>query len=243
LRPLAAAFARRRALVAYLPLGDPRVPPGLAELYAECGVDVIEIGVPAREPFLDGPTVAASMGRALEAGAADVAGVRAALPQQPLVWMGYPERSQRELARAAVETGMDGVLVPVPARTLAPLREGLEAHGLDLVHFLGAPPDDADVAEARNATAYVMVQATPGLTGARERLGTWAAQLGRLREAGVTAPLAVGFGIASPDQAREAVELGANGVVVGSALVEAALAGEDAVRRLLGSLREALDGA
>lgn len=118
-------------------------------------------------------------------------------------------------------------------------------HNLDVVRGVAGRGVGTIAVVKANAYGHGAVRCARTLEHAgAEALGVALVEGGLgLREAGVTAPLAVGFGIASPDQAREAVELGANGVVVGSALVEAALAGEDAVRRLLGSLREALDGA
>jgi tryptophan synthase alpha chain len=224
------AFARAAALVAYLPVGDPAVPPGLARVYAECGVDVVELGVPARDPFLDGETIAASMARAADVDA--VAAARAIhdeLPAHPLVWMGYRERPDDELARDVLASGVDALLVPEPAARLG----GLAAR-IPLVPFVGAedgtPPPPGP---------YVMVQAARGLTGVRPELGELAGRVAELRAVG--APLVVGFGISTGDQVRAALALGADGVVVGSALVEAALDGEAAVRGLLAELREALD--
>src|SRR3982751_5697696 len=93
---LAAAFAAGRpALICYLPLGDPAGGDDLAGLYAECGVDILEIGVPGGDPYLDGPTIAESFRRARRAGvnvrrAGElIAEHRARLPGVGMVWMTY----------------------------------------------------------------------------------------------------------------------------------------------------------
>jgi tryptophan synthase alpha chain len=88
-----------------------------------------------------------------------------------------------------------------------------------------------------------MLQAAPGVTGPRPSVETDNGQrVADLRARGVTAPIVLGFGISTGDQARTAVTLGADGVVVGSAVLRAALEGPIALRRLLEDLREGLDG-
>ncbi|MHB8620541.1 MAG: tryptophan synthase subunit alpha [Chloroflexota bacterium] len=245
------AFAQGRpALVCYLPLGDPLLPHGAAQLYAECGVDVLEIGVPSLNPYLDGRVIAASMRRALEAGmnrdaaAAAIAGLRRDLPSQALVWMTYPDVVDASFAAGVAASGVDGLLVPVPAPKLASLARQVEASGVYPLHFVSHDPSVEEIEAARRARGYVMLQAAPGKTSARSVLLPENGQIiRRLRQAGVSAPLALGFGISTPAQARAAVRLGADGVIVGSATVEAALRGPATLRSFLVSLREGLDAA
>ena len=128
---LAAAFARGRpALICYLPLGDPFGADDLAEVYAECGVDVLEIGVPGGDPYLDGKTIADSIRRARSAGvtarrAAELIGeYRAALPDTAMVWMTYPPDDPSTLPDAVAASGVDGFLIPLQARLGRFLRRG-----------------------------------------------------------------------------------------------------------------------
>ncbi len=95
---------------------------------------------------------------------------------------------------------------------------------------------------ARGTSGYVMVQSAAGQTGVREHLDSRVlARVGALREAGVSGPILLGFGVSTAEHVRQALQAGANGVVVGSAALEAALRSEADVRRLICSLREALD--
>jgi tryptophan synthase alpha chain len=245
-----AVFARPHpALICYVPLGDPAIGFELPELYAECGVDVLEIGVPGGFPAYDGPTIASSLARAEHAGvtparAADtIARWRETLLEQAMVWMTYPGDGAGALVDTAAGAGVDGLLLPAPARRFPVLARQLARRGLHLVHFLPYDPTLRDVREAvAKGRGYVMLQATPGLTGIRsEALPDSAWLIRDLRRLGLEAPLALGIGVSEPAQARAAVKMGADAVIVGSATVEAGLAGPEALRAFLRTLREALD--
>ena len=96
---------------------------------------------------------------------------------------------------------------------------------------------------ARRADGYVMLQAAPGLTGPRPSLDpSNAGRIATLRADGVAAPILLGFGVSNGEQARAAVGLGADGVVVGSAALRAALERPSKLARLLKDLRKGLDG-
>jgi tryptophan synthase alpha chain len=218
-------------------------------LYEECGVDVVEIGVPAAQPFMDGPTIAGSLWRAAAAGltpttAADrIASLRADLPDQAFVWMSYPHDDGSLLATLVSRSGADALLLPRQARRFGQVAATLERHGLYLIHFLPHDPRLREIAAAARASrGYVMLQAAPGMTGSRRgALRDSASAIALLRRAGVTTPIALGIGLSTPDHVRAALRMGADGVVIGSATVEAAMRGERALRSFLGSLREALD--
>ena len=236
------------ALVCYLPLGDPAIRFDVASVYAEEGVDVFEIGVPSPNPHLDGATVRESMARALEAGtgtpaaAREIAAIRSRLPDQALLWMSYLDTVGEGWVEAVAWSGADTVLLPEPARGLAAVAADLEREGVGLARFVGAPPEPVDLEAAAAARGYVMVQARPGPTGAGGADPALARTLEEIRGSGGTAPLAVGFGIRDAAGAEEVASLGADAVVVGSAMVEAALEGPERLRALVRSLREALGG-
>ena len=241
---------RRPTLIGYLPLGDPAMPRGLAELYVKGGVDVLEIGLPVPNPYLDGTTIRESMRRVSEAnvGARELAGLTARLrrrhPGQPMVWMTYgPVMRAEELVRLAGRASIDGVLFVEPARYFGDLSSQLVALGVHLLHFLARDLPEPDVAAARQSGGYVMLPATAGLTGAgdaRRKLPDSTQLIHRLRRAGVSTPVALGIGIHSPAQAKDAVEMGADAVVIGSELVRQAAVGRSAVAEYLGELREAV---
>jgi tryptophan synthase alpha chain len=244
---LDAVFARDRpALICYLPLGDPRAPDDLAALYRQCGVDVFEIGVPGEPPSLDGLTISSSLERAARAGttaaaaSAVIRSYRDSLSDQAMVWMSYPARGAEGMVGEVAESGVDGVLFPASARRFERVGEALAARGIHLLHFLARDPPLGDAIAARRARGYVMLQAAPGVTGTTV-LADNAEFIDALRQLGVRAPIALGFGIRTAEQARAAVAMGADGVIVGSAAVEAALRGRNELEHLLHALREALD--
>ena len=249
---LTAAFARGRpALICYLPLGDPVAGDDLPQLYHECGVDILEIGVPGSDPYLDGKTISDSVRRAQLAGvnvrqASElIAGYRAGLPDIGMVWMTYPPDDPAGLVDAVAASGVDGFLTPHPARTYSALGRQLEQRGVHYIHFLNHDPQLKDVQGAvESSSGYVMLQANPGPTGLKPIvLPDNGAVIAMLRRLGLTTPIALGIGIGNPDQARAAVKMGADGVIVGSLAVETLLEGRSALTELLCSLREAIDGS
>ncbi len=248
---LAAAFRPGRAsLVCYLPLGDPAGGEDLPQLYAECGVDVLEIGVPGGDPYLDGPTITQSFRRARNAGvnlrtASElIAAHRAELPGIGMVWMTYPSDDPAGLEDAVAVSGVDGFLTPHAARTYRGLGRRLVQRGVHFIHFLEHDPQLKDVQLAvESSSGFIMLQANPGPTGIHPLvLPDNSAVIGMLRRLGLRTPVALGIGIGTTEQARAAVEMGADGVVVGSLAVETMLRGRTALRELLLSLRQAIDG-
>ena len=230
----------RKLLACYLPLGDRQLPASLAEIYVACGVDIVEVGLPDANPTLDGPVIRDSMARSIESGVTPevwqrlVHELRHACPHTYLVAMGYVNVAPYVVS-ARGEQLVDAVLQvgdPNPD----------ENEALDTVVFVSTDLGPAELDKARRASGYVMLQANEGKTGLRSALPAESGpRIARLREAGITAPILLGIGISTPEQCVTAVELGADGVVMGSACVHAAAQGEDSVRDLLTEVREALD--
>ena len=229
---LSDAFPRgRTALVCYAMGGDPSLQASEELLRAvdSEGADVIEIGLPFSDPIADGPTLQAAATRALRAGVTlprllDMVG-RLRL-RAPLVAMGYMNPIERMGARtfagALARAGIAGAIVPdLPLEEAGPLRSELAEAGVDLVPLV-APTTGAEraAAIAREARGFLYYVSVTGVTGARTELpADLAARLRELRALSPV-PLAVGFGISRPEQAR-ALRGIADGVVVGSALVSA----------------------
>jgi tryptophan synthase alpha chain len=240
----------RRRLVVYFPLADRAVPDELIDLYAGAGVDIVEFGWPARNPYLDGPDVRASMARALSG--APAAALKAACDRlarksespKTLV-MCYAESDHPALVEPGVFDRADGVLAVAPPNDARRAAIECEARksGAAIAVFVPMAADPGDEAAARHADFYVMLQAAPGLTGPRASLDPAnAGRIASLRASGVTAPILLGFGVSNGEQARAAVSLGADGVVVGSAALRAALDGRAELAALLKDLRAGLDG-
>jgi tryptophan synthase alpha chain len=247
-----AAADRRAALVAYLTAYDGGAAHSLACLSAaaEAGADVIELGVPFSDPSADGPAIQAAMVRALQAGATvrgvlDLVAELRAKSEVPIVLFGYAnpivQFGPGAFAAAAVRAGADGVLlVDLPPEHAGFVREPMRAAGLDWIGLV-APTTTPLRREAVCAAASGFVYAVTlrGVTGAvlaadddvREQIAA-ARAVTRL-------PIAAGFGVRTPAQAKRLAAV-ADGVVVGSALVEAACEGPEVVAARVKELREAV---
>jgi tryptophan synthase alpha chain len=237
------------SLIAYFPLADAAVPTDLLDLYVGAGVDTVEFGWPARDPYLDGADVRASMARAasgdpyaaLTAARERLASHRTA--PKALI-MTYAEPHHPALRDPDFFRGVDATLVVGPAdgACRSAMENRARKAGAAISVFLPLPLAADDIAAATQADCYAMLQAAPGLTGPRTSLDVDnKARVTELRARGVTAPIVLGFGISSGAQARLAVDFGADGVVVGSAILRAALQGRRELEALLTQFREGLD--
>ena len=226
---------RRAAFVAYLTAGDPSIDEtvALASALESAGADVLELGVPFSDPIADGPVIQRAAARAL-AGRTTLDDVfRAArriraATDLALVLFSYVNPLMRyglrRAARGAASAGCDGVLLTdVPPEEAPGVTPEFVRAGLDTI-FLASPTSDPARmrAAARLSRGFLYLVSRPGPTGARVSLPPDLAQtVRRAREAAGALPVAVGFGIGTPEAARRAARL-ADGVVVGSALVAAA---------------------
>lgn len=233
------ALRKRRelALIPYLTGGYPTMAEFSRHLQtvAASGADVVEIGIPFCDPIADGPTIQQSSQTALAAGASLTsifAAIRAVSVKQPLIFMSYinpllaygRERVLSDMAAARV-TGLIIADLPVEESDewLAPSR----AAGIDLI-FLAAPTStDARLREiAARASGFIYAVSRTGTTGTQAALSNDLGQfLGRIRALTQT-PIAVGFGISSAEQIAS-LHGQADGVVVGSKLVDTIRKGED----------------
>lgn len=241
----------RKGLVGYLTAGDPDVQRSDANLLlaVEQGVDVLEIGVPFSDPTADGPEIQEASQRALAAGmtlgkALDMVRRLRRKSEAPVVLFGYVNPFFRygyeKLARDAAEAGVDAFLVvDLPYEESGEFRQALQRYGLFLIPLIAptTPKDRAAMIlkEGGGFVYYIMVR---GVTGARAAVAEdLAGHVGMLREV-TSLPLAVGFGVSSGAQAREAAQA-ADAVVVGSALVRAAR--ENRLEGFVREIRQALD--
>jgi tryptophan synthase alpha chain len=233
---LADAFARLRAsrepgLVTYVTAGDPDVDTSERILLALArgGADVIEVGVPFSDPLADGPVIQRASERALAAGmtlrgALDlVRRIRTAI-DTPIVLFTYANPVVRmgssAFADAAAKAGVDGVLVlDYPIEEAGPLRTTMVGAGLDPI-FLISPTTTDERIETSNrlGSGFLYLISRLGVTGMREHLSNDVdALVARVRRHS-TLPIALGFGISTPAQVRQACRV-ADAAVVGSALV------------------------
>jgi tryptophan synthase alpha chain len=257
---IADAFAghgKRAALMPYVMGGFPDLEQSLriGQAAVAAGADVIELGVPYSDPLADGPVIHAAGTSALAAGAS-LSGVlevaRALSASVPVVLMCYANMVFAPGAEAFVErlqrAGASGLIVPD-----LPLGEGAEVHGacdsrgLALVPLV-APTTTPERLAAIGASArgFVYTVSVVGTTGERDALGERFAEVVARARAATEVPVALGFGISTPEQARQAADAGADGVIVGTRLVRAAAESPEpaeAVGALVGELAAGLAAA
>ena len=235
-----AASEQRAALVAYLTFGDPDVATSIeiVEATARAGADVIELGVPFSDPSADGPSIQRAMERALAAGGSlpgaldAVAELRRRGVTTPIVLFGYYNpifvMGVEAFAARAAAAGVDATLtVDLPIDELAELAAPLAAKGVAVVPLVAPTSTPERIARlGAFAPPFVYYISLTGVTGSRAAAPVDPARLAAIRSAS-HAPVAVGFGIRTPADAARFSAI-ADGVVVGSALVDRVAAGDAA---------------
>ncbi len=223
----------RAGLVTFVTAGDPNPAASLAILKGlpDAGADIIELGMPFSDPMADGPAIQASSLRALHSGGSMkttlglVAAFRRENAHTPIVLFGYYNPifhyGVERFLKDAREAGADALLiVDLPPEEDRELRDPAHLAGFDFIRLVTPTTDDERIGRVlEGASGFVYYVSIAGITGTRAPdLATVRANLDRIRaKSGL--PLAVGFGIREPAQAKAIAEL-ADAVVVGSALVE-----------------------
>jgi tryptophan synthase alpha chain len=225
------ASGGRKALIGYLTAGDPSPArtPALVEALVRGGVDLIELGVPFSDPIADGPVIERASHRALAAGTTlrgvlEIAARIRQTSETPLLLFTYINPVFRygfeKLAADAVAAGVDGLLLTdLSAEEAGPCVAAARARGLDTV-FLAAPTSTPERLRliAERSSGFLYLVSRTGVTGERQSLSDAAAPLVAAARAVTGLPLAVGFGISTPEQVAAAGQT-ADAVVVGSAIV------------------------
>ncbi|MGQ9587554.1 MAG: tryptophan synthase subunit alpha [Thermoplasmata archaeon] len=222
-----------RAFIPYLCAGDPdkRFSLELMHRLSRAGADIIEIGLPFTDPVADGPVIQAAMNRSLAGGfkCADlfelVRQARQEGIRRPIVAMTYYnpvlQMGSEKFCDRLVEAGADAVLaVDLPPEESHELDEACRTRGLDVVRLIAPSTTDSrmDYILSR-ASGFVYVVSVSGTTGAREVLPPSAESLVKRVVKRSELPVALGFGISTPEQVRAAISCGASGVVEGSKLI------------------------
>jgi tryptophan synthase alpha chain len=223
---------KEKALIAYLMAGDP----GLAETeqlvvaLEQAGADIIELGVPFSDPIADGPVIQQAAERGLKSGTSlrKILGSVKSLRQRteiPIVLMLYYNSIHamgcEPFCAAAKTAGVDGLIVPdMPPDEAGPLKKPADAVGLSLIYLLAptsTPSRRKLVAEESHGFVYYV--SLTGITGSKlSNVGDVQDNVKKLRKVS-TAPVAVGFGVATPEDAARVSKV-ADGVIVGSAIVK-----------------------
>ena len=229
----ARADGRRAALMPYLMGGFPDLDTScrIGAAYAESGADLIEFGVPFSDPLADGPVIHAADTAALRAGAT-LPGVLEAAAQiaahVPVVVMCYSNpilaRGLERFLDSLAAAGVSGLIVPdLPLEEAPDTLAACDARGLALVPLVApTTPEPRLAAIGARARGFVYTVSLTGTTGERARLGAGLDAVIARTAAHTDVPVAVGFGISTPEQAAAAAAAGADGVIVGTRLVRAA---------------------
>lgn len=244
------AGGKRAAFMPYLMGGFPTLEGSVAvgEACADGGADVIELGIPFSDPLADGPVIQAAGSAALRAGATvdGVLGVCERLARRlPVVVMCYANlvlaRGPEAFAAALRDHGASGLIVPdLPMEEAPAVLAACDAVGVDLVPLVApTTPDDRLAAIGGRARGFMYTVSVVGTTGERAALSDAFADIVARAKRATDVPVALGFGISTPEQAAQAADAGADGVIVGSRLVRAVADGED-VRELVAAFARAL---
>jgi tryptophan synthase alpha chain len=265
---IAARFAAlkkegRGALIPFLEAYDPDQATSMAILRGMpgAGADLIEIGMPFTDPMADGPTIQAAGLRGLKAGAtlertlAMVTDFREDDKDTPVILMGYlnpiASYGAERFCTDAAEAGVDGlIIVDLPTEEAAMVAPHAAANGLDIIRLVAPTTDDARLPIVLDGSSgFVYYVSITGITGTRSATAaSLAAALPRIR-AVTGLPVAIGFGVRTPQQAAEAVRV-ADAAVVASALIETLAASldtegraaPDTAERVLNQVRALADG-
>ena len=220
-----------KALIVYLTAGDPSLGITKKLIFAleKAGVDILEIGVPFSDPTADGPVIQAASQRALKAGTTlegvlkMVAEVRK-VSEIPIVLFGYFNPifayGVKKFAHAARTAGVDGVLVvDLPYEEAKELRNYTDAADIDFISLIAPTTGKERLKKiAAEASGFLYYISITGITGtAAPKIDNIKSEVEKIRKI-TNLPLAVGFGISKPQQAREIARF-ADGVVIGSAVV------------------------
>jgi tryptophan synthase alpha chain len=244
LERIAAAFESARAdglraaLMPYMMGGFPDAERSLEIgcAYADAGATLVEVGVPFSDPLADGPVIHAAGTAALGAGATlhGVLELAARLSERvPVVVMCYANpiyaRGLERFADQLADAGASGLIVPdLPLEEAEAVLEVCDERGLALVPLIAPTTPEARLERiGRRARGFVYAVSVRGTTGERSSVDGGLRTLVSRAAAHTDVPVAVGFGISTPDHARGAVQAGADGVIVGTRLVRAAAESDD----------------
>lgn len=238
---IAKAFASGKAFIPFITCGDPdlETTAKVVRAMAEAGADLIELGIPFSDPTAEGPVIQAANVRALAAGTTTdkIFDMVRDLQKDigiPMVFMTYANvvfsyGSERFISTCA-DIGINGLILPdVPFEEKEEFDPICKQYGLELISLVAPTSEDRIAQITREASGFVYVVSSLGVTGTRSEITTDIGSMVKLIRKNTDLPCAVGFGISSPEQAKKMATL-SDGAIVGSAIVKLiAQYGRDAV--------------
>lgn len=225
------AFNNKKAFIAFVTCGDPNLETTEEILLSmeKGGVDLIELGIPFSDPTAEGPVIQGANIRALSTGVTtdkifDM--VRRVGPKLtvPLVFMTYANvvfsYGIERFVKTAAEIGMNGIILPdVPFEEKAEFSEICESYGIDFISLIAPTSEDRISSIAKDAKGFIYLVSSLGVTGMRSTITTdIGAIVEKIRE-NTDTPVAVGFGISTPEQAAN-ISKKCDGIIIGSAIVK-----------------------
>ncbi len=244
------AFKQGKAFISFVTGGDPdlETTEKLIVAMEAAGADLIEIGIPFSDPIAEGAVIQEANERALSAGCTTdklfdmVKGVRGKV-SVPLVYLTYINPiytyGKDRFFKRCVECGIDGIIVPdLPFEEKEELEVDCLKYGVDLISLIAPTSNDRIRMIAEQATGFIYCVSSMGVTGVRSEIKTdISSMISMVREVTST-PCAVGFGISTPDQAREFAAV-SDGAIVGSAIVKIiSQYGKDSIKPVADYVRE-----
>ncbi|MDR0837467.1 MAG: tryptophan synthase subunit alpha [Propionibacteriaceae bacterium] len=241
---IAAAFAHGKAFIAFLTAGDPSIEASerFIDALIEGGADLIEIGIPFSDPIAEGVVIQAANVRSLTHGtrldhAFELAAKVHAKTETPLVFLTYLNPvfhyGYEAFTARCAQVGVSGLIIPdLPFEEQGELKGIAAAHGVDIITLIAPTSEQRIAAIATEATGFIYLVSSLGVTGVRSEITTDLGAIVRAIKAHTDTPVAVGFGVHSPEQAAQ-IGAVADGVIVGSKIVSLiAEHGEDSAERL-----------
>ncbi len=241
-----------KAFIPYVMAGDPNLKRTgeLVGILEECGADIIELGVPFSDPLSDGPTIQKAAQRALREGVTlkkviEFVGILRRSTQIPIVLMTYYNLifryGEERFVKDASAAGVDGIIIPdLPPDEADDILSFSKEAGFDII-FLVAPTSTAERIKkvAKTSRGFIYYVSITGITGSKLSVDpSIGAHIAKVRKTG-RKPVAVGFGISTPEEASEIAQI-ADGVIVGSAIVKRVQDSDEDLKRYLIALRKAI---
>jgi len=254
---IAAVFDKKdhKAFVAYVTVGYPSMWATLqaVPLLAECGCDIIELGIPFSDPLADGTTIQKASFDALQNGVTPQTCLETAQKLRlktdiPLVFMSYYNPifhyGVEKFCAECEKVGVDGLIIPdLPPEEGATLGKATQKHELDLIYLLAPTSTDERMKLiAQKSSGFIYLVSVTGVTGARTELPQELSSfVARVKQA-TDKPLCVGFGISTLEQAKQVADI-SDGVIIGSRIIQLLESGIslDSLRKFATELRAALD--
>lgn len=225
------AFNNKKAFIGFLTAGDPNLETTKECIIAmdEAGADLIEVGIPFSDPIAEGIVIQGANIRALKDNTclSDIFDMVKQVRKKtniPLVFLTYVNPvfnyGYDEFFKKCKEVGVDGVIIPdIPFEEKDEIKEPAEKYGIDIISLI-APTSNERIKEiAKDTTGFVYVVSSMGVTGVRNEITTDVESIVKLVREVTSTPIAIGFGINTPEQAKHFSEF-ADGVIVGSAIVK-----------------------